>query len=84
MHNRAGSKNVAATSSFVDIDDNGSVDALSDGLLLLRYLFGLRGDTLTSSVVVNDAGESHQLILRHISNHLLLRNPQGQAYLKMS
>jgi hypothetical protein len=50
-------KNVAAsTSSFADIDDNGSVDALSDGLLLLRYLFGLRGDTLTSSVVANDAG----------------------------
>ena len=31
--------------SFVwDFDKNGNVDALTDGLLFLRYLFGLRGD----------------------------------------
>ena len=34
-----------------DIDGNGSVDALTDGLLLLRYLFGLSGDSLTAGVV---------------------------------
>jgi polyhydroxybutyrate depolymerase len=34
-----------------DIDRNGSVDALTDGLLLLRYLFGLSGDSLTAGVV---------------------------------
>ena len=32
--------------SALDIDGNGRVDALSDGLLILRYLFGLRGNAL--------------------------------------
>ena len=36
-----------------DIDGNGSVDALTDGLLLLRYLFGLDGDTLTTGVILS-------------------------------
>ncbi|XXK59349.1 immunoglobulin-like domain-containing protein [Porticoccaceae bacterium nBUS_09] len=34
-----------------DVDGNGSVDALTDGLLLLRYLFELDGDALTSDVI---------------------------------
>ena len=38
-----------------DIDGNGDVDALTDGLLLLRYLFGLDGDTLTAGVIGNGA-----------------------------
>ena len=32
----------------LDIDGDGTVDAMSDGLLILRYLFGLRGDALIS------------------------------------
>ena len=48
--------NVAAsTTSFADIDGNGAVDALTDGLLLLRYLFGLTGDALLASAVAEDA-----------------------------
>ena len=35
----------------VDIDGNGRVDALTDGLLVLRYLFGLRGASLISGAV---------------------------------
>ena len=38
-----------------DIDGDGNVDALTDGLLLLRYLFGLSGDTLTVGVVASNA-----------------------------
>ena len=30
-------------------------DALTDGLLTLRYLFGLQGDTLINGVVAEDA-----------------------------
>jgi hypothetical protein len=40
---------------FIDIDGNGKVDALTDGLLCLRYLFGLEGDALISGVVATDA-----------------------------
>ena len=35
----------------MDIDQNGIVDALTDGLLLLRYTFGLRGDALIAGVI---------------------------------
>jgi hypothetical protein len=40
-----------ASGSFADIDGNGMVDALTDGLMLLRYLFGSRGDSLISGAV---------------------------------
>lgn len=36
---------------IADIDKNGEVDALTDGLVLLRYLFGLRGDALIAGVI---------------------------------
>ena len=44
--------------SIADIDGNGVVDALTDGLMLLRYLFGLRGDMLIGGAVSPDATRS--------------------------
>lgn len=35
----------------LDIDGNGHPDALTDGLMFLRYLFGLRGSALISNAV---------------------------------
>jgi hypothetical protein len=40
-----------AMGSFGDIDGNGVVDALTDGLLLIRSLFGFTGDALISDAV---------------------------------
>jgi hypothetical protein len=40
---------------LVDIDGNGIVDALTDGLVILRYLFNLRGDVLINDVIASDA-----------------------------
>ena len=40
---------------LVDIDGNDRVDALTDGLIILRYLFGLRGDVLINGVIASDA-----------------------------
>ena len=37
--------------AVLDIDGNGLVEATSDGLLLLRYLLGLRGSALTSGAL---------------------------------
>ena len=34
-----------------DFDKNGEVDALTDGLLMLRYSFDMRGEALTSGVI---------------------------------
>ena len=43
---------------LLDIDDNGVTDALTDGLLILRYLFGLSGDTLINGVIGSNANRA--------------------------
>ena len=40
-----------ALTPFLDIDGNGHADALTDGLLLIRYLSGLRGAELIAGAV---------------------------------
>lgn len=39
----------------LDIDGNGKAEALTDGLLVIRYLFGFRGESLTSGALASDA-----------------------------
>ena len=46
---------IATLGDLADIDGNGDIDALTDGLLTLRYLFGLQGDTLINGTVASDA-----------------------------
>ena len=46
---------ITALGDNLDIDNDGNVDALSDGLLILRYLFGLTDDPLTTGVISDDA-----------------------------
>ena len=45
----------AEDTSILDIDANGEVDALTDGLLLLRSMFGLTDDVLITGVLSSDA-----------------------------
>ena len=40
---------------YADVDGNAEVDALSDGLIILRYLFGIQGDTLIADTISPDA-----------------------------
>ena len=40
---------------ILDIDADGNVDALTDGLIILRYLFNLRGDNLVNGAVADNA-----------------------------
>ena len=40
-----------STDLLLDIDDDKSIDALTDGLLILRYLFGIRGENLSSNAL---------------------------------
>jgi hypothetical protein len=42
---------LAPTGLNLDIDGNGIVDALTDGILTIRYLFGLTGTSLTNGAV---------------------------------
>jgi hypothetical protein len=41
----------ASTSLALDIDDNGAVDAFTDGYLVIRYLFGFPGSFLVDGVI---------------------------------
>ena len=43
----------------LDIDQNGSFDALTDGLILLRYAFGLTGDNLIDGVIDSNANRTN-------------------------
>ena len=57
-----------ALEALLDIDDDSNVDALTDGLLVLRYLFGLRGEALTAGVV--DLEEGNRTTVKQIENYL--------------
>jgi hypothetical protein len=46
---------ISLLGDLADVDGNGEVDALTDGLLTLRYLFGLQGSALVSGVVAPNA-----------------------------
>jgi uncharacterized protein DUF1566 len=40
-----------AIGAMLDVDGNGSTEVLNDGLLIIRYLFGLRGDALITGAI---------------------------------
>ncbi len=44
--------------NLLDIDGNEQLDALTDGLLILRFLFGLRGEELVSQATADDSARS--------------------------
>jgi len=62
-----------------DIDQNNSVDALTDGLLLMRYAFGLRGDSLTENVISFDSLIDKAAVQQNIEQimHLVDINDDG-------
>ena len=41
---------------WLDLDENGEVRALTDGLMLLRYMFGFRGAVLIEGAIDPDCG----------------------------
>jgi hypothetical protein len=45
-------------STMLDPDDSGAADALTDGLLIVRYLFGFRGPALVEGVLAPGAGRA--------------------------
>ena len=58
--------------AIADIDQSGEVDALTDALILLRYLFELRGNDLVVGAVADGASrvspsEIEQYIVEHMS-----------------
>jgi len=45
--------------SLMDIDDDDTTQALTDGLLLIRYLFGFRGDALVEGATALEANRTN-------------------------
>jgi hypothetical protein len=63
--------NINAAYQIADIDDDGNVDALTDGLILLRYMFNLRGEILVADAVATGAARtSHADIEQYIVAHM--------------
>ena len=46
---------LAETDASWDYDGNGDADALTDGLIMMRYSFGLRGDTMAQGAISTDS-----------------------------
>lgn len=44
-----------AASTFLDVDGNGIIDAATDGVLGIRYLFGFNGDALANGAIGENA-----------------------------
>jgi hypothetical protein len=66
-----GCDNSTSQYSVFDIDQNNTFDALTDGLILLRYAFGLRGDNLINGAIASDANRtSASEIEGHIQSYL--------------
>lgn len=56
----------------LDIDGNGEFTPLTDGLLVLRYLFGFRGDSLINNAIGNGASRTSA---SNIEAYLLSKMP---------
>ena len=63
--------NVEQVTGLADIDKSGTLDALTDGLIFLRYAFGLRGDSLVSGAISSDATRTSAAdIEAYIESHM--------------
>ena len=59
---------IGAAACNFDVDGNGATDALTDGLLLLRAMFGLTGTAVTNGAVGSNATRSTWSLIRTYLN----------------
>jgi hypothetical protein len=57
-----------------DFDGSGHADALTDGLMMLRYCFGLRGDSVTTSAMAIDSPMNSEQVVTEIESALDMAN----------
>lgn len=65
--------NVCSSGPFavLDVDGDGQVDALTDGVLTLRYMLGLRGTALTSGALGTCASRDADAIATYLSTRVV-------------
>lgn len=54
----------------LDIDGDGTTDALSDGIIVLRWLFGIRGEGLTEGVLGPNATRDYNDITIILNSYM--------------
>lgn len=64
----------------IDIDGNGKLDPLPDGLLVLRHLSGFKGSSLSDGALAPDAASSdYAALLAHIEKHRVYMDADGDG-----
>lgn len=64
----------------LDIDDDGETIALTDGLLIIRHLFGFSGDALVTGAVATDANrKSPDTISEYLAANEILLDIDGNG-----
>ena len=61
---------LSETESTWDFDGNGNADALTDGLIMMRYSFGLRGDSMTDNAMSEDSQMSVAQVEERLSSSM--------------
>jgi hypothetical protein len=64
------SYNLELQAASWDFDGNGQADALSDGLMMLRYCFGLRDEMVTASAMSTDSPMNSDEVIAEIETAL--------------
>ncbi|MDA8899199.1 leucine-rich repeat domain-containing protein [Porticoccaceae bacterium] len=62
-----------------DFDGNGQADALTDGLILLRHAFGVRGASLTDSVMATDSTMTSEEVQVAVEKALVIADVDGDG-----
>ena len=63
---------------IADIDDDGKVDALTDGLLLLRHLFAMDDESFSHGAVAHSASRKTKHALKHHLNKYMPKKKQDK------
>jgi len=62
-----------------DMDGNGEVDALTDGLLIIRYAFGLRGDTMVVGAIASNSPLSSAQVQTRVDTNISIADIDGNG-----
>ncbi|MGB2331494.1 MAG: hypothetical protein ACPH3H_12405, partial [Pseudomonadales bacterium] len=63
-------QNASASERLLDIDANGRIEPLTDGLLIIRHLFGFNGTALTQGALSADASRTDASVIEaYLKSH---------------
>ena len=63
-----------------DFDGNGDADALTDGLIMMRYSFGLRGDSMANNAMASDSQMSVSQVEERLTGAMKIADIDDDGY----